>query len=91
MSPKRSADWPRPLWSAADISEIHIACEDYDFAWTDKQVQRFLEMWRSGLTIRQIAEHFDRDPDEVVLLVMDQAKLGNINPRPGGILGALGA
>ena len=66
---------------------FHIALEDLNFKWNVRDVQEFRRMWEEGLSIWDIARAFDRDPDEVVLLIMDQSRKGDIKPRKNGIWG----
>ncbi|GIO63550.1 hypothetical protein [Paenibacillus cineris] len=60
---------------------IYLACEEMNFIWSEKEVGDFLKLWKEGRGIPQIAAYFDRDPDEVGLLVIDQARKGNIKTR----------
>lgn len=68
-------------------SSIYVACEEVDMIWDEKDVSAFDDMWNQGLDIFVIADSFDRDPDEVVLLVLDRARKGHIKcetKQPGG-------
>lgn len=60
---------------------LYIACEQMNFFWSERQVSKFKQLWDSGESIQSIAKHFKRDPDEVGLLVIDQAKKGNIKTQ----------
>lgn len=60
---------------------IYVACEDMDFVWCSNDVAAFKAMWEDGKSIRDIAAAFQRDPDEVALLVIDQARAGTIKKR----------
>lgn len=60
---------------------IYIACEEMNFIWSEEEVNEFINLWNSGIDILSIAEHFNRDPDEVGLLVIDQARNGSIASR----------
>ncbi len=91
LGPKRTSAWPRLARSGKDGSDLYMACENCDFVWTEKQLQEFRLQWASGVSIQQMARYFDRDADEVIILAIDQAQHEEIHPRPGGILGALGA
>lgn len=80
----------------ASIEETHmtekrlntyIALEDLNFFWDYKEVKEFRHMWERGFAIWDIANVFNRDPDEVMLLAMDQARKGRIQMRPGGLWG----
>jgi hypothetical protein len=68
--------------------KVYIALEDLDFIWDIRQVRELDEMWRRGFSLQYMAEYFDRDPDEVALLLMDRLRRGRIRPRKGGIFGA---
>lgn len=65
----------------------YIACEDMDFLWDEWDIYRVDEMWMDGFPITSIAEEMDRDPDEVLVLIIDRARKGQITARKGGILG----
>lgn len=67
--------------------EVYIALEDLDFIWDIRQVLELDEMWRRGFSLQYMAEYFNRDPDEVAILLMDRLRRGRIRPRKGGIFG----
>lgn len=70
---------------AKERSSVYVACEEVDMIWDEKDVLAFDVMWNQGLDIFVIADAFDRDPDEVVLLVLDRARKGHIQTKhPGG-------
>lgn len=87
---KRTSAWPRLSRSAGDDSELYTACEDCDFIWTTQQLEYFRRQWNAGVGIQQIAEYFDRDADELIILAIDQARQGEIQPRIGALLGTIG-
>lgn len=68
-------------------TNIYIACEDMDFTWDEKEVLEVDEMWKLGASLWQIAKQVNRDLDEVVILLIDRCKNGQIGPRPEGIWG----
>lgn len=70
-------------------NKIHIACEELDFVWDEKQVKEFKLMWREGKSIKQIADVLSRDPDEVLILAVDQCRGGFVKRREGGALGKM--
>lgn len=70
-----------------EVELVIIACEELNFVWQPEKVRVFREMWRDGADIRVIAKCLKRKPEEVAILVMDQAKRGNIQKRPTGIFG----
>lgn len=67
--------------------KVYIACETLDFIWDEKDVKVIERMWSSGVSIYDISRSFNRDPDEVVILIIDRARRGSIKPRKGGVLG----
>lgn len=67
----------------------YIACEDIDFTWCTTEVRLFDELWQQGLSIVVIANKLEREVDEVVMLVIDRARVGAIDCRTGGIFGLL--
>ncbi|NOU54952.1 hypothetical protein HN020_09345 [Brevibacillus borstelensis] len=65
----------------------YIACEEYDFTWSDDELKRFREMWRKGLHILDISKEMQRHRNEVAILIIDQSERGYIQPRKGGVFG----
>ena len=62
-----------------------LALEELDFTWDLDEVKEFKKLWKRGADFRLIAEHFNRDPDEVAILIMDLARRGKIKPRGMGL------
>lgn len=67
--------------------KVYLALEDLDFCWDEKEIEDFRKMWDAGFSILDIAAAFDRDPDEVLILAIDQGKHEKIQPRQGGVFG----
>lgn len=67
---------------------IYIACEDYDFTWSETEVEAFRRMWAEGTPLDRIAVALRRHVNEVAILVIDQAEQGLIKKRPGGVFGS---
>jgi hypothetical protein len=67
--------------------KIYTALEDMDFVWDEKEVRMVEEMWGVGIPVHVMAKSFDRDPDEIVVLVLDRCRKGFLDPRPGGLWG----
>lgn len=78
---------PKPKRAKKDTAVI-VILEDLDFGWTTADVKTFREMWRAGEGLIGIAGKLQRDPDEVALLAMHEAREGTIKPRRGGVWGA---
>ena len=68
----------------------YIACEDYDFTWSDEEIKRFRQMWRQGISLPNMAVELGRHQNEVAILVIDQEDKGYIRQRPGGVFGTEG-
>lgn len=65
----------------------YICCEDLDFIWDERDIKLVDRMWLEGLSIYDISRSFNRDPDEVVVLIIDRSRKGRIKPRKGGVFG----
>ncbi len=57
------------------------------WVWTPKELDLFREMWEDGHDIQTIAKKFRVGQLTIALLVMDQAELGEIKQRAGGLHG----
>lgn len=76
-----------PNHDIAHVKATYIALYDLNFDWLETEIVRFEEMWRAGVSVKQIAKVLQRDPDEVVILAMDRARKGKIAPRKCGLQG----
>ncbi|MFB5552663.1 helix-turn-helix domain containing protein [Bacillus cereus] len=65
--------------------KIYIALEEANFIWDERDVVRFREMWKQGMSLPEIAEVLRRHQAEVALLVIDQADKYLIENRPIGL------
>lgn len=66
---------------------LYIALQELDFSWYPWEVDKVRELWGQGKSIHRIGKIMDRDPDEVVLLIMSLARDNKVSQRPGGVLG----
>jgi hypothetical protein len=64
-----------------------IVCEDFNFVWDEGELTEMRKMWKKGVDIEEMAECFDRDPDEVILALMHLAKEDKIHARKHGLKG----
>ena len=64
-----------------------IVLEDLNFVWDAPELSELSVMWIDGVSVEEIAEHFDRDPDEVVLAIMHLAREDKITARKSGLKG----
>ena len=58
----------------------HVILIDAKFIWSQEEVEDFRSMWECGLSLFEIAEQMNEDPDDIALLAIDQAK----NRKIGG-------
>lgn len=65
----------------------YVACDDLNFIWDERDVLQFQNMWDEGVSIFEIAQTFQRDVDEIVLLAIDRGRKGYIQKRDGGVYG----
>lgn len=67
--------------------ETYIACEQLDYSWSRKDLHELVEMWRLGVPVEYMSQHFDRPDEECAIILMDLAMHGVIQKRDGGVLG----
>lgn len=63
----------------------YIALNELRFDWLERDIEAFEHMWRSGYTVKFIAQKLQREPEEIVILAMDRARKGKIEPRVMGL------
>jgi hypothetical protein len=64
-----------------------LVCEGLDFWWDEPELNVIVKMWKGGLSINQMADRFERDPDEVLLAIIHLAREDLIMTRTGGGFG----
>jgi hypothetical protein len=64
-----------------------IVCEELNFYWDEPELEKLQRFWSRGLSTEKIAEHFKRDPDEVLIALIYLAREDLIKTRKGGGLG----
>lgn len=67
----------------------YIACEQMNFIWSLPDVWAIDDMWRKGVSLVEMAQKIDRDPDEVFILLMDRIRTNKLHARPGGMFGGV--
>ncbi|WP_395893982.1 hypothetical protein ACH2FV_13120 [Bacillus safensis subsp. safensis] len=77
----------RDLRRLFEQQPVYYACPHSDFIWDEKDIILFRQMWQDHEPIRHIANRLARNVDDILLLIIDQAELGKIEPRKGGIFG----
>lgn len=55
-----------------------VILADAKFIWQQREIDLFRELWEQKLTIREIAERMKEDPDNILLLAIDQAQKNKI-------------
>ncbi|MFC9446716.1 helix-turn-helix domain containing protein [Bacillus cereus] len=65
--------------------KIYIALEEANFIWDERDVIRFREMWKQGMSLPKMAKALRRHQAEVTLLVIDQADQELITNRTIGL------
>jgi hypothetical protein len=61
--------------------------EDLNFWWDEPELKLIRKMWKLTLSVEHMAEHFNRDPDEVILAIMHLAREDKIKARKCGLMG----
>lgn len=57
------------------MNRIYISGEQFDYKWTEEQLNEFIQLWESGTRrTPKLAKHFRRNYVEVAILVMDLAE-----------------
>ena len=65
-----------------------IACDDLDFGFTDAEIDKFIEMWKSGHDGISIAKAVERKSDEVIILALHLSRRRRIKRREGAYMGS---
>lgn len=73
----------RELRKLFEDQPVYYACPSSD----EKDIISFRKMWQDHEPIRHIANRLARNVDAILLLIIDQAELGKIVPRKGGVFG----
>jgi len=77
----------RELRKLFEDQPVYYTCPSSDFIWDEKDIILFREMWQNHEPIRHIANRLARNVDDILLLIIDQAELGKIKQRKGGVFG----
>lgn len=64
---------------------VYLALEELDFVWSTKQVEEFDNLWSEGMSLKNISLYFNRDIDELAILLIDRARKGKAKQRRYGI------
>lgn len=66
-----------------------IDSETVSFAWDESNVERFLDFWNEGISVKEIAKRFNRNPIDVVILLLEMGEEERLEQRPTGIFGVM--
>ncbi|PIE97215.1 sugar ABC transporter substrate-binding protein [Bacillus fungorum] len=69
--------------------KVHIALEEVDFLWDQREVFQFRELWKNNHTLLEISKKLKRKQIEVAALIIDQVDKFKIHNRKMG-LGKIG-
>lgn len=61
---------------ATDVPVIIL--EDAKFLWKESEIRLFIILWEKGNTVWEIARKMKEKPDDIALLIIDQAQKGII-------------
>jgi hypothetical protein len=50
-----------------DNNDIYILCEEMNFVWCEFELAELKDMLQFGMSHREIADYFERDPDEILI------------------------
>jgi hypothetical protein len=64
-----------------------IVLEDMNFIWEQSDLREIKKMWKMNLSVKYMADYFDRDPDEILLALIHLAKDDRIKNRIYGLKG----
>jgi hypothetical protein len=62
-----------------------VILEDLNFFWDRPELTKIKHMWNKGVSVKDIAEHFERDPDEILLALIHMARDEKIVSRKEGL------
>lgn len=71
----------------AERQNLVIACENLNFFWCETELYKIAKMWKAGKSIKMMAKHFNRDPDEILIALIHLAREHKIGKREGGLFG----
>jgi hypothetical protein len=64
-----------------------VVLEDCNFVRDGPELEEITKMWKEGISIFEMGEQLERDPDEVLLAIVHLARKDRIMTRTGGGLG----
>lgn len=84
----RTAESPEKSYTKKSSRNMITVLEELDFHWCEDVAIEVVNLWEDGVPFEGIVAHCERDPYEVVLLLLQMARDGKIQIRAGGIFGS---
>lgn len=75
-----------------DFKKCYIPLMDdphFEWRWEEELVLAADQMWQLGYSPFKMASVLDRDPDEILILLVDRLRKEKIRMRAGGIIGTI--
>ena len=57
---------------------LQIALEDFDFTFTNAEIASIIDLWQQGTTLQSMASIVDREPQEILVMLLDLDYRGKI-------------
>lgn len=64
-----------------NMKNDYLVLMDLDFSWKKEEVEEIIKFVGRGATIKWLSNRFKREGDEVILLLLDLARKGKIEPE----------
>ena len=64
---------------------LHIALEDFDFTFTNAEIASIIDLWQQGVTLQFMAKEVDREPQEILVMLLDLDYRGKIKLTEGKV------
>jgi hypothetical protein len=67
--------------------KLHLPLEhrNLHWYWYEDDLDKFRWLWNRGATVEEMATELKKNPYDVIILILDQADLGEIKPRSMGL------
>ena len=64
---------------------LYIALEDFDFTFTNAEIASIIDLWQQGTTLQSMASIVDREPQEILVMLLDLDYRGKIKLTEGKV------
>lgn len=55
--------------------------DNFNWNWTEKEVKEFDRSYNNGMNVFQLADKFDRDADEVAVMIICRGRKGKLRVK----------